>query len=408
MIFVDFARAMIENPVLRVAWNLLELTWVIWLPGILFIGFITVWLKYKRIEFIVKQGNILLELKLPKDVQKSPLAMELVFTSLYQTGAATYLDTFLGGKIRPWFSFELVSINGMVHFYIWTPPKFRQLLESQLYAQYPGLEIVEAEDYTRGIFVDNEKRILWGTSFKLTKEDVYPIKTYVDYGLDREQEEEFKIDPMTSVLDYLASIKRGNQVWIQIMIQAHRKEKLKDDARFFGKEFWKEQAKDEIKKKIDELRSDDSFRLPTEGEKELVAALERSQSKYAFEVGIRGIYIADKEVFDSINITGLIGSFRQYSSNTLNGFKLGKFTDFDYPWQDFKRMRRDAIERKYLNAYKLRSFFFPPYRHFLTSPFILNTEELATIYHLPGRVATTPGLIKTQSRKGEAPANLPV
>ena len=384
----------------------------LWLPVALFFFFSTIWLRYKRIAFIIKQGNILLEIRLPKEINKTPIAMEIFLTSLFQTGASDYITTFMGGKIRPWFSLELVSINGQVHFFIWTPPKFRQLIEAQLYAQYPGVEVAQVEDYTKDVSLDSGKYGLWGTTFKLTKDDVYPIKTYVDYGLDREQKEEYKTDPITSVLEYLGSIKRGEQVWIQIMIQAHKKETFKDNAQFlgpfFGKVRWGEEAKDEIQAKIDELRVDERPRPPTEGEKEILAALQRSQSKFPFEVGIRGFYIYEKNLFDSVNITGLIGSFRQYSSNTLNGFKLGKFTDFDYPWEDFGRMRRNARERDLLNAYKLRSFFYVPYKNFLTKPFVLNTEELATIFHLPGAVASTPSLVKTQSRKGEAPPNLPV
>lgn len=352
----------------------------------------------------------MLEIRLPKEVNKTPLAMEIILTALHQAGKGDYLKTFIQGNVRPWFTFELVSIDGQVHFYVWTFPKFRRLIESQFYAQYPGVEIIEVEDYAVKVPLNPETRPLWGMAFKLTKDDAYPIKTYVDYGQDKTEKEEFKTDPMTSVLEFLGSVKRGDQVWIQILFQAHRSETLKDDARFstFRRKDWKDDAKEEIKAKIEELKSDDAFRPPTEGEKEVIAALQRSQSKFAFEVGIRGMYISQAGAFDPLNITGLIGSFRQYSSNTLNGFRLAKATTFDYPWQDFLGTRKAKNEKKILNAYKLRSFFQVPYRHLMTKPFILTTEEIATIFHLPGQVASTPTLVKAQSRKGEAPANLPI
>ncbi len=383
----------------------------LWAPILLFIVFINIWIRYRRMEFLVKQGSILLELKLPKEVNKSPLAMELVFTSLWQLGKADYVKTFWKGSFRPWFSFELVSIEGQVKFFIWTQPKFRQLIESQIYAQYPGVEIYEADDYTKNVFHDPVNKPFWGTTFKLTKADVYPIMTYVDYGLDKDPKEEYKIDPMTSILEFLGSLKKGEQIWIQILIQGHRKETLKDDARLSGRAGWEIAGKEEIKKKIEEIRSANEFgipRIPTKGETETIAALERSLNKMPFECSIRGFYIADKDSFDAIGITGLIGSFRQYSSQNLNGFKLGKFTDFDYPWQDFRRRRRSRLERRLLNAYKLRSYFQLPYRHIMAKPFILNTEELATIFHLPGQVAATPTLTKAVSKKSEAPSNLPI
>lgn len=380
----------------------------VWVPLVLFGLLLNLWIRYRRTENIVKSGSVLLEIKLPKEIDKSPLAMEIILTSLFQEGKNDYIKTFWQGKIRPWFTFELVSIEGKVRFFVWTQPRFRQLIESQFYSQYPGVEIYEAEDYTKGVYHDPVNLPFWGTNFKLTKADVYPIMTYVDYGLDQNPDEENKIDPMTSVLEFLGSVKKGEQIWLQILFRAHRKDTFKDDARFREKSDWTEKGKEEIKKKIDEVRLGETPRPPTKGEANVIAALERSLSKFPFEVAIRGMYMAKAGSFDAIGITGLIGSFRQYSSRTLNGFKLSKFTDFDYPWQDFKRMRRSAREKKFLNAYKLRSFFYVPYKHLFATPFILNTEELATIFHLPGQVAATPTLSKAVSRKSEPPANLPI
>lgn len=237
--------------------------------------------------------------------------------------------------------------------------------------------------------------------------------TYVDYGLDKEQEEEYKIDPMTSVLEYLGSLKRGEQVWIQILIQAHKKEKFRD-GRLFSKEDWKKDIKREVEKIREEATTKvpgaqyPSFPNPTKGQIDKIAALEKAASKFAFECVIRGVYFPTKEAFSPVSINGLVGSFRQYSSNSLNGFRLGWFTDFDYPWQDFHRVRRNAAERGMLQAYKMRSIFHAPYKNFHEHPYILNTEELATIYHFPGTVAQTPSLPRVTAKKSEAPANLPV
>ncbi len=384
----------------------------VWLPIFLFVIFMEIWIKYIRTQFILKSGSVLLEIRLPRDVFKTPLAMEIIFTSLQQMANSTYIEAFIKGKHRPWFSFELVSIGGEVHFFVWTQPKFRKHIESQFYAQYPGVEISEVEDYTKDFFYEPGKTDLFAVAFKLTKADVYPIKTYVDYGLDREQEEESKIDPMTSVLEYLGSMKAGEQVWIQIMIQAHRKMSFKSDIVWPKRPDWTEAGKKEIKKKIEEINGGDDEdgvrRAPTMGEKETIAALERSLSKIPFEVGIRAMYLGRKESYDGSAISGLMGSFRQYNSETLNGFRPSKVTDFDYPWQNFRGKKLLEMKQKFLNSYKLRSFFQIPYKHYGAKPFILNTEELATIFHLPGKVAGTPTLTKIPSRKSEAPSNLPI
>lgn len=388
----------------------------IWAP--IFFGALCfkLWMRYIRADFVVKAGSVLLEIKIPKETFKSPLAMEIFFTSLYQTGSATFSELYWKGKVRPWFSFELVSIGGQVKFFIWAHKKFRDLIEAQLYAQYPSIEIREAEDYMASAKADHINYPMWATYFKLTKESIYPIKTYVDYGLDKDPKEEFKIDPMTSVLEYLGSLRKGEQAWIQIIIQAHRKLTNKNDAVLFTKHDWKEKVRHEIEKireeSISKTRKDSEFPgmpNPTKGQQNIIAALERSVSKFPFEACIRGLYIAEKETFNPINITGLIGSFRQYSSNDdVNGFKLGWFTDFDYPWQDFRRRRRTRAEKEMLEAIKLRSFFQPPFKNFEQTPIILNTEELATIFHFPGSVAATPTFERIPSKRAEPPANLPI
>ena len=389
--------------------TLLLSVYPIWLPILLIVVFWNMWLDYIRTEYISEQQFVLLEIKLPKEITKSPAAMEIFYTALYQTGSATFFETYWKGKVRPWFSLEMTSFGGQVHFFIWTWEKFRNLIEAQLYAQYNNIEIFEVPDYTTSMVIDPVNHPLWITQYKLIAPDPYPIKTYIDYGLDRDPKEEFKIDPITSVIEYLGSLTRGEQVWIQIMIQAHKKEGF-SEGRIIKKSDWKEGAMAEIKKIRDaSVQGDSKFPNPTKGQQEKIAAIERSIQKWPFEVMIRGGYFATKEANQiSKRISGLIGAFRQYSANDFNGFKLGEFTDYDFPWQDFRRIRRNAREREALDAYKKRSFFNPPYKHYRGKPFILNTEELATIYHFPGQVSSTPTFERIMSKKAEPPANLPI
>lgn len=389
----------------------------VWAPILFGFIFFELWIRYIRLHFIAKQGSVLLEIKLPKEVTKSPLAMEIVLTAMYQGGASHYIETFWLGKVRPWFSLELASIDGQVHFYIWCQPKMKNIVESQIYAQFPDVEIYEVQDYSLNFNYDPAKNSMWATYFvkgKKEGKDFYPIKTYVDYGLDKDPKEEFKIDPLTAVLEYLGSIKKGEQVWIQILIQAHRKEDLKNDGRFFKKPTWEDAAKAEIAKIKEEatVKKEGSdypgFPNLTKGQTETISAIERSVSKFTFETTIRGIYMATNESFNGANVPGLIGSVRQYGSNTLNLLKLGKFSDFDYPWEDFRNVRKDTIKRRMLEAYKMRSFFWPPYKNYRSKTYVMTTEELATIYHFPGSVATTPTIQKSASRKAEPPSNLPI
>ena len=67
-----------------------------------------------------------------------------------------------------------------------------------------------------------------------------------------------------------------------------------------------------------------------------------------------------------------------------------------------------ATDEEILNAYKMRDYFWKDdYRGKKRKHFVLNTEELATIFHFPGRVAGTPTLGRVLSKKGAPPSDLP-
>ncbi|KKU86824.1 MAG: hypothetical protein UY17_C0038G0003 [Candidatus Beckwithbacteria bacterium GW2011_GWC2_47_9] len=392
----------------------------IWAPFVFGYLALKMWIIYAKTDFILKQGSVLLEIKLPKEAPRSPKAMEIFITAL--CGAATEIDTYWWGKIRPWWSFEMVSLGGQVHFYIWAHRKWKNLVEAQLYASYPGIEVYEAEDYLKTLYHDPMEKPFWALNFKMDKPDPYPIMTYVDYGLDRDQKEEYKVDPLVAVLEYLASMKSDDIGIIQILFQAHKKERFADGRLIFRKDW-----KDAIKKEVEKIRKEAAKaygevvksispegKTPfpmvslTKGQEEQITAMERSMAKFPFECIVRGIYYTTKESFNPVYINGLIGSMRQFSSNTMNGFKTGWYTDFDYPWQDFHRLRRNLAERGMLRSLKMRSFFHAPYRNFHSKPYILTTEELATIFHFPSAIAApTPTIARVSAKKVEAPANLP-
>ncbi len=404
---------------LALAFRYLYIWMPVWLPAAFLVVMFNAWLRYKRVKFWQKEGSVLLEIKLPREINKSPLAMEIVLGAFHQTsGETTWIHRVWKGQTRSYFSLEIVSLGGNVRFFIWTKPKHRNAIESQIYSQYPGIEIYEAEDYTKPFYYSPEKNEIWAAEFALTKPDPYPIKTYVDYGLDKDPKEEFKIDPMTAMIEFLGSITEGHNVWIQIIIRAHKKRRLAD---VFGEkeDSWvdeMEKEKDEIIEKLKAKKEEGGFpRIPSRGEADVIAALERSATKFPFDCGIRAVYIADKDKFNPANIGGILGSVKQYSSSKsptgLNGFRpKGWFMDFDYPWDEWWN-RKEKIKPKVLEEYKLRRLFYSPWKgkkFHGSKPFILNAEELATIYHFPGAVSSTPTFERIPSKKSEAPSNLPI
>lgn len=385
----------------------------VWLPPLLIYIAIKLWLYFIRARFINGLEWTLLEIKLPKIINKTPQAMEVVLTGLHQPRDDDNLliGSWIKGQVRGWFSLELVSIAGDIHFYIRTQKFFRNLVESHIYAQYPEVSISEVEDYTNNVPYDvpGSDWKLWGGEMVLTKDDPYPIKTYVHYGLDKPQKEEEKTDPITATLEFLSSIGPGEQIWIQILIMA-TKDRYHKSGTWFGRQGWKDEGKALIEKlmkrdkKKDDAKADINILSP--GERRVVEEVERSLGKLAFDCGIRSIYLGKGDAFKPANIAGVVGAFKQYNSQDMNGFKPGPVgVGVKYPWQD--PTGRVVAEKKaaMFDAYRRRMYFYPPYDR---KPFVLNTEELATIYHFPGQVAQTPTLGKIDSKRAEAPVNLPI
>jgi hypothetical protein len=395
----------------------------VWIPVVIFEYAWGMWVRYVRYAWETKQEKVLLEIKLPAETMKSPLAMEMVLLGLYQTsGEGTPIDRYWDGKSRVWFSLEIASIDGEIHFYIWTFKSMRSVVEANVYAQYPDTEIHEVKDYTEAIFFDPAKYELAGCRFEATGKDPLPIKTYVDYGLDKDPDEEFKIDPLTPLIEFMGGMKKGHQAWVQIVVRAHVQEKNPTGGapiELGGGKYpdkWKDEAKDLIKKIIEESAVEEkgpdgkvkkvpnSVKLTT-GQKERIEAIERSVSKYAFDTGIRIIYIAPKDIFDKGNGGGLTGSFKQFNAPHLNGFKPADAMGFDYKWQDWtgKKLLKRKIE--HFAAYCNRGFFHYPFKSKWT---VLNTEELATLFHFPGSAVRTPALKRIPSKRADAPSNLPI
>jgi hypothetical protein len=393
----------------------------IWLPIITFYLFFEYWMYYVQKKFDLSQGRVTLEIKIPQEIFKSPEAMELVLIQLHQTAAPdNHVQTYWDGKHPPVYGLEIVSREGDIRFYINVPrKKFKNLAETQLYAQYPGIEVVELDiDYTAEIPWDESKYYYFSLHMGLKKADAYPIKTYIEYGLDKMPKEEEKVDPITSMLETLGSIGPGEYIWHQILIDANRETTFKEGSLTTVPD-WKKAAKAEILKIIKEANERVGVKQDPEkgttynmmnlsdGEKETIRAIERSIGKNAFNMAIRSMYIAKRENMNpGERIGAVITCWRSFDDINRNAIGVRWRTDFDWNWwQDPHGHHASAYKQQELDEYKRRAYT----NHDTVSDLkkVMTTEELATIFHLPGKVATTPSLARIPSKRAEAPANLP-
>ncbi len=394
----------------------------VWIPIILgrftFMRFV----QTRRVEYIETQNTVLLELRIPRDTRKPMIAMETVLSNLVlNSGEATWYKRLVLGRSRPWYSFELVSLGGKVHMYVWTRETFRRAVETFLYAQYPGIEVIEAVDYSRLIDPTHEPYKMSAFEYVKEKIDAYPIKTYVDFGLDMVQKPEETVDPLAQLLETLGSLGPQEQAWIQIIVRSARSEKHNGKKTKSGGWYdWRSEGREEIERIREEfvieneyvdasgvVRKSKGFPNPTEGQKDRIKAIERNIGKLGLDMGIRSIYCAPGDAYHKSMGSLMTNIFKPFASEQYNQIKPApRWSEHfnDYPWEDPGGHHLSHAMHTVLEFYRRRAFFHPPYSGNWST---VSIEELATLFHVPSGSVTTPSLPRIQSSTSEAPSNLP-
>ncbi len=516
------------------------------------------WIMYVQQKAFSNMNNsmILLEIKLPREVFKSPQAMEIVLNSFLQSGgvAQWYKRNWLGALVT-FFSLEIASIEGEVRFFVRGEKKFRQILINNFYSQYPGIEISEADDYVTKIFYDHRQKdvAIWGIENTLSESFSLPatkaerkeiikkasaeknekkkkeildklkvpadykmIKTYIDYAQDKDPKEEYEHDPLTPILEWMGSMRKGEYAWYQFILQ----DQGKFDGETFGKTYeckgtheeftlselakerrtqlrtkipdakYKkgdivyddygyaktrsvktivkdEEGKDVVKVTEENMtyQNDDPVTIEHIKESELnfenkkeIEMISRKLEKPLLRGLIRVMYLAESDKQNTgENVQSLLTMFKQYTAPGFNGFKPKVSDPYDYSWEDDGKKRKPWRNEEMFESYIEREAFYPhlpdrkksmggwidwftdgkgidryadvylfkkslgfrkklrlmyeafvhPLEHQSPSLSTYNLEEVASLWHLPGSVATTPGIKRIDSLKSDAPGNLP-
>jgi hypothetical protein len=354
---------------------------------------------------------VLYEILLPRDIKKSPKAMEVVFDSLHaKWHIGSEYHKKWRGHVPPIFTFEVCSHEGEIHFYMYVWDWTKDRVEAALYSQYPNIKLMQVppeDDYVKRF---KRTPAMWGCNFKLSKGDAYPIKTYHDFELEKDPKSQHKVDPLVTMLEQMASIEKGEYLWFQFMFQVEYQPQKTGG--------WYEQVQNEIeeiyKRATPEYPTSDGKRMAgypqiKPMQYELIKAMERSITKHGFKVGIRGIYINEAgEYWKHSQMTQRM--FMQYSADGGDYFNRialdpeSGTSGFDWPWEDIGGIRRNARVNKLWDAYCKRGYFTPPH---IYDPMLLTSEELATLYHFPGEESKVMGIHFLESKRGPAPVNLP-
>ena len=362
---------------------------MIWLITILIVGllgtlgYVLYNLNYKKT--LKKQASSVLNRKvflitLPKEFkedEKNKEIKELIGpTEILLRNLHSIKDSLKGEYI----TLEIIAKDGLIGFYMSAPSRLAALLEKQITAQYPDAVVEIVED--PNIFP--EQGAIAATQIKIKEQSVYPILTYKNFENDA-------LNALTNALSKLNEDSEGAAIQILLrpvgdywqkrgrtlasqMQQGKSSNRnittgVVDGLREIVSISKNEDKKDEIKKL-------------TPGQEKVVEALGEKASKSGFEVLIRLVAVSSTKEKAQINLNNILSSFNQYTTAQLNRFVVDK-----------------VPENKIITNFIFRLFK-------LGRPFILNTEEVATLWHLPNASLDTPSIRWLRSKRLPPPDNL--
>jgi len=360
------------------------LQWYVWLPIVLVLAFLT-WRNWKKVEAINDVESDLLILEIPKTNDKKELAAEQLFASLHGI-LRDRKELKANGGIQEHLSFEIASVNGQIRFYCWVPKTLRSFVESQIYSQYPTVQISDAEeDY---VAHERHHSVIHTAEITLTEDDVLPIKTF----------QSFEVDPLAGITGTLAKLEStGEEVWVQILAKPIADDWHKSSERWTkkvrgGKSSsasnggfeWLAGVFEALWRPPEETEKAKAPKELTERDKTRISEAEKKATKLGYEVRIRLAYLGESSTSARQRMQAIVGTFKQYNSTNLNGFKIAKA----------------SFKKEDLAKYRQRSF--------ARGGFILNIEELASVFHLPHTNVETPNIVWASSKTAEPPAKLPI
>jgi hypothetical protein len=300
--------------------------------------------------------SVLLQVAVPRGNDIKIDAMEQLFASLYSIKKGGWQQKF---KTQPTISFEIVAKQEDIRFYVWCPKKLQDLVEKQINGGYPEAEIKEVPEYS--IFPEVGKVAY--KSLQLAKANFYPLKTFKDLATD----------PMATLTSALAKMGPDEGAAIQVLISPAESDWQKSGGKFIA---------DTKKQESDPEKAKFSTSAKT------LEVIEAKTTKPGFETSIRIVAVAASEEMAKTHLENIVSSFGQFACDT-NNLKKRKIISKGGFMEDF--------------LYRYQPMFNVPGNRVS----ILNSEELATIYHFPNKQIITPHIFWLYSKTAPAPADIP-
>ncbi len=347
------------------------------------------------------EDGVLLEIKVPKFNEQGPVAAGIMFSALHGLMEKETQSVHV--------SFEIAADATGVKFYTYVPRYFEKFVKSQIYAQYPEAEIFEADDYSRALSIPGDA--LAAAELAISKPYFFPIKTFPD----------FEVDPLAAITSAVEDRANNQKAWMQLLIRpiddtwqkigyeyvsavkTGTEFNASEDNEFvailkqLGKEFVAILASIPISlltgRVADSAGADKKGEAKkkeivlTAGEETAIKSIENKLAKLGFETCIRILGVGQTQDEAERQVGALVSAMKQFSAANLNSFVRMDVSD------TFQAL--DTYQQRVLTLSKDR-------------PLIMDTEELASLFHLPNVSVATPNIAWTKAKKVEYPLELPI
>lgn len=370
---------------------------VIILASIIFASRISKLRKAKKYERGLKMVSLLIHLppttddienngRDKRDIANEAISKAQVMYSILASTITKGFKTKLYGQRH--FSFEIIAKDGIIRYYAIVPAVLTEIVRQSIQSAYPTARIEEKRE--ENIFApDGKVDNISGAELTLSKDYYLPIATY----------EDTKRDAQMAILNALSSVSKNEGAAVQILFRPAQKNWFST-----GKQFIENTQKGKKVKTggaaLSELVMDvvkAPWEVPKEHEKsqetevitnlkqEEIQAVANKMRYPGFETLVRIIASSDTKPRSEAIVGGIVSAFSQFNSPEYNGFKVNTF-------KDPKKLTVDYTFR-----------FFP----LKTNSNILNSVELASIFHLPEQNAIPNSQVERQLIKQvDGPARL--
>jgi len=310
------------------------------------------WFKHRKREDYSLDFVTLL-VRLPKDNEIKIDAAEQMFAGLHSLkkyGLFSFLQP------EELISFEIVGLKEEISFYVSCTKRIRDLVEKQIHGAYPFADIKEQDE----VNIFNEKGRVAFTSLKFKQANYLPIKTYKD----------LPTDGLSLITSGFSKMGDGDGAILQILIYPEGNG-------------WQKKGRNYIKN--EKKREADPQKATYGHDPKEMEAITTKVEKPGFRVSIRMVVSSPKDVDADSHLSNLTGAFAQFSS---------AYNEFKKPWFFIKHLFMIDFIYRYM-----------PLFNFGTC--ILNTEELATIFHFPNKTVETHHIKWLTAKNAPAPNLIP-